>query len=614
MNQVLINQVKKAREYSYLGMYKEAENNYKEAIIQAKKKCQENRRQKEQKISDMYQKLYTQLKKERNKNMNLIYIIQNAKLPPKPQIDKKEKKILPFNQLPFQFHHDLRPHSNDDYNMNRNENRQRYNSNNRVENYQQKPVQQKKSRFQNERNNYGRGQNSNQYLGNNNNSYNNKYVGNNNNPNNGNNGNYPNNPNNPNNNGNNGNNGGYGRGDFNYVDNFRNQYSNNPRGNNQYPPQQPYKDPMVWEPLSPKKKKMKNKKRKNSKIKPKREYEKPWEMNEKKDKKKKNKETDDEEKKKFLYSIYPDGKGPDSELIQNIENYLMTTNPGVTFDDIAGLEKPKESLKISILCPLLMKNFFTKIRKPPKGILLYGPAGTGKTMLAKAIATTGKTNFFSVNPAALASKWKGTSEKLVKYLFEMARFYAPTTIFIDEIDSLLSERSQNEHEASRKVKVQFFIEIDGITSSGDEEQPKVFILAATNRPWDLDEAILRRLSKRIYIPLPDEKARESLFNIKLANVKLADDIDMKFLVSKTHLYNSDDIENVCREAALAPFKRRMQNFDNQTTQFFENLEKELLTEEIKMIDFKNALKNVKSSASIKFLAQYEDWTEKHSSL
>ena len=600
MNQVLINQVKKAREYSYLGMYKEAENNYKEAIINAKKKYQENRKLKEQKISDMYQKLYAQLKKERSKNMNLIYIIDNAELPPKPQIERKEKNILPFNKVPFQFHHDPRTHSNDDYNKHHNQDfRQKYNNNNSIDNFQAKPMP-KKSRFQNERakrmnyNPMNRSPQNNQYMGNNNNSYNNQYLGNNNN--------------------------GYGGGDFNYVDNFNNKYPNPhnmtpniPGVSNNFPPQQPYKDPMVWEPLSPKKKKSKNKKRKNSKIKPKREYAKPWEINDKKDKKgRKNKELD-EEKKKFIYSIYPDGHGPDQELIENIENYLMTKNPGITFDDIAGLEKAKESLKISILCPLLMKNFFTKIRKPPKGILLYGPAGTGKTMLAKAIATTGKTNFFSVNPAALASKWKGTSEKLVKYLFEMARFYAPTTIFIDEIDSLLSERSQNEHESSRKVKVQFFIEIDGITSSSEEEQPKVFILAATNRPWDLDEAILRRLSKRIYIPLPDDKARESLFNIKLANVKLADDIDMKFLVKKTKMYNSDDIENVCREAALAPFKRRMQNFDNQSTQFFENLEKELLTEEIKMEDFKNALINVKSSASIKFLAQYEDWTKKHSS-
>lgn len=153
-----------------------------------------------------------------------------------------------------------------------------------------------------------------------------------------------------------------------------------------------------------------------------------------------------------MYTLYPDGNGPDSDLINMIENNLILTNPSVSFDDIAGLQEAKSALTMYVVCALNMKNFFKGIRSPPKGILLYGPPGTGKTMLAKAIATTGKTTFINVNPATLASKWRGDSEKLVRLLFDMGRYYSPSTIFIDEIDSLLSERSNNEHESSRKVK------------------------------------------------------------------------------------------------------------------------------------------------------------------
>lgn len=158
------------------------------------------------------------------------------------------------------------------------------------------------------------------------------------------------------------------------------------------------------------------------------------------------------EKLKYIYSLYPDGNGPDSDLINMIESTLISSNPGVNFNDIAGLNDAKEALIMYVVCSLTMKSFFTGVRAPPKGILLFGPPGTGKTMLAKAIATNGKTTFINVNPATIASKWRGDSEKLVRILFDMAWYYAPSTIFIDEIDSLLSERSTSEHESSRKVK------------------------------------------------------------------------------------------------------------------------------------------------------------------
>lgn len=145
-------------------------------------------------------------------------------------------------------------------------------------------------------------------------------------------------------------------------------------------------------------------------------------------------------------------------------------------------------------------------------------------MLAKAVATMGKTTFFNVSSSSLASKWRGESEKLVRILFEMARFYAPSTVFIDEVDSIASKRGSGDHESSKKLKTEFFIQMDGVSSEAAAEPNEenkgealknVMVLAATNRPWDLDEAMIRRLEKRIYVPLPGEKGRRVLFDINL---------------------------------------------------------------------------------------------------
>ncbi|KFM75987.1 hypothetical protein X975_02868, partial [Stegodyphus mimosarum] len=317
-----------------------------------------------------------------------------------------------------------------------------------------------------------------------------------------------------------------------------------------------------------------------------------------KEKKEDNKEDKEPEEKKF------DGSGYDRELVEMLERDILQKHPSVRWDDIADLEEAKKLLEEAVVLPMWMPDFFKGIRRPWKGVLMVGPPGTGKTMLAKAVATECKTTFFNVSSSTLTSKYRGESEKLVRLLFEMARFYAPSTIFIDEIDSLCSRRgSDSEHEASRRVKSELLIQMEGITSTEDPSKV-VMVLAATNFPWDIDEALRRRLEKRIYIPLPNAAGREALLKINLREVEVDPELDLEEVANSLEGYSGADITNVCRDASMMAMRRKIAGL---TPEEIRSLPKEELELPVSPDDFREAIKKINKSVSKEDLEKYEKW-------
>jgi vacuolar protein-sorting-associated protein 4 len=239
------------------------------------------------------------------------------------------------------------------------------------------------------------------------------------------------------------------------------------------------------------------------------------------------------------------------KMKENLGGAILKEKPNVKWDDVAGLFQAKEALKEAVILPIKFPQLFTGKRKPWKGILLYGPPGTGKSYLAKAVATEADSTFFSISSSDLVSKWLGESEKLVKNLFEMARESKPSIIFIDEIDSLCSSRSDSESESARRIKTEFLVQMNGVGNDTDG----VLVLAATNIPWALDAAIRRRFEKRIYIPLPEPTARGKMFQIHLGKTphKLTNE-NFKQLGEMTEGYSGSDVSIIVRDAMMQPVR------------------------------------------------------------
>lgn len=316
----------------------------------------------------------------------------------------------------------------------------------------------------------------------------------------------------------------------------------------------------------------------------------------------KNSESTDKEDKSEPEERKFECHGMDRDLADVLERDIVQKNPNIKWDDIADLQEAKRLLEEAVVLPMWMPDYFKGIRRPWKGVLMVGPPGTGKTMLAKAVATECNTTFFNVSSSTLTSKYRGESEKMVRLLFEMARFYAPSTIFIDEIDSLCSRRgSESEHEASRRVKSELLVQMDGVTASEDSKAV-VMVLAATNFPWDIDEALRRRLEKRIYIPLPTLEGREALLKINLREVKLDPDVNLSDIAKKLDGYSGADITNVCRDASMMSMRRKIYGLKPDQ---IKQLPKEELDLPVTNRDFEEALLKNNKSVSKVDLEKYE---------
>lgn len=326
----------------------------------------------------------------------------------------------------------------------------------------------------------------------------------------------------------------------------------------------------------------------------------------------------------------------DTGLAEELSANIISQDPGVAWKDIAGLSEAKALLQEAVVLPLIMPDFFKGIRRPWRGILMIGPPGTGKTMLAKAAASECKTTFFNVSSSSLTSKYRGESEKLVKTLFEMARFYAPSIIFIDEVDALCSKRgSDSEHEASKRFKAELLMQMDGLNNTTgsseensaspnlssssssqefdmipEEKNETVMVLGATNYPWLIDEAFRRRFEKRILIDLPDSESRKSLLNLSLRSTKLSEDVNLEEIAERLDSYSGADITNVCRDAAMMSMRRLIKNrgLDEIRTLSKNDLDKPITAE-----DFDESIERCKKSCSDIEVGRYKSWIDKHGS-
>ncbi|KAF8675744.1 hypothetical protein HU200_047228 [Digitaria exilis] len=295
-------------------------------------------------------------------------------------------------------------------------------------------------------------------------------------------------------------------------------------------------------------------------------------------------------------------------LAETLLRDIIRGSPDVKWENIKGLENAKRLLKEAVVMPIKYPKYFTGLLSPWKGILLFGPPGTGKTMLAKAVATECKTTFFNISASSIVSKWRGDSEKLVKVLFELARHHAPSTIFLDEIDAIISQRGEarSEHEASRRLKTELLIQMDGLTKTDE----LVFVLAATNLPWELDAAMLRRLEKRILVPLPEPDARHAMFEELLPSTPGTMEIPYDVLVDKSEGYSGSDIRLVCKEAAMQPLRRLMTVLERNQEEIPEDDLPEVGPVTIEDIEL--ALRNTRPSAHL-HAHRYEKFNQDYGS-
>lgn len=301
--------------------------------------------------------------------------------------------------------------------------------------------------------------------------------------------------------------------------------------------------------------------------------------------------------------------------------------------DVAGLNNAKMTLKSTIMLPFFHPELFKqKNIMPWKGILMYGPPGTGKSYLAQACAGEMQSNFFRISASDIVNKYVGESAKMITSLFRVARSHSPAIVFVDEIDSLLSNREESgQSSAMKQVVNEFLVQMDGV---GTKNSNDVLVLGATNMPWSLDDAILRRFQKRVYIPLPDEEARTELFKIELKKVpdNILTEKNIVQLSKRTEGFSGSDISNLINDAKMLPLK------DAQSSEYFNPIQVGgsmkytpctrdtigavkltiydipqgcIYLKPMCIEDFNNSLEKIKKTVSEAVLAKFDKWTKEY---
>jgi len=316
-----------------------------------------------------------------------------------------------------------------------------------------------------------------------------------------------------------------------------------------------------------------------------------------------------------------DGDQELRSLALTIRRDIVEERPNTQWSDIVGLDSAKRLLKEAIILPRKYPQLFTGLRSPWKSVLLYGCPGTGKTLLAKAVASESDSTFFNISASSLVSKYRGDSEKLIRMLFTLARHYSPSTIFIDEVDSIMSHRGggngsssaneASEHESSRRMKTELLVQMDGLLANNSD----VFVLAATNLPWDIDSAFLRRMEKRIMIPLPDQESRKNMIQSHLSefspSFSKAEVLDNS--ASLLEGYSGSDIKSLCKEVAMKPLRRMLQHLEVMDGVSDSEMSLMMKRNPIIVQDFNDAVSTVAHSTSADLCERYKKWSISHGS-
>uniref|UniRef100_A0AAR5Q6H2 AAA+ ATPase domain-containing protein n=1 Tax=Dendroctonus ponderosae TaxID=77166 RepID=A0AAR5Q6H2_DENPD len=302
----------------------------------------------------------------------------------------------------------------------------------------------------------------------------------------------------------------------------------------------------------------------------------------------------------------PSGDLPDErdnkDLPELVSNQLVIEDTGVRWSDCLGLNVPIEILKESTLYPLYYPEVFKDLT-PWKGVLLHGPPGTGKTLLAKALAYEGRTTLFNVTNSQFISKWRGESEKLIKNLFDTAKNHAPSTIFLDEIDALVSGVQDTQHEASKRFRSELLTQLDGILPN----HHRIFVLAATNSPWDLDNALLRRFDKRILVDMPDKAARPLILKHHMkSTVSKLSSADWEVAGKWTENYSGSDLRNLAKEVSMGIARERIKTLQTGA--------KSGPTRAVCLEDIKKAVDRIRPSSSSVLTKKYYQWQNEHGAL